>query len=210
MGIITGMTIAKMASIYLNSPYMITLIHCKTRTCLPCSLFFSLQQKDNLAYLAVDMIACWQPSIARSQGISRHGIDLDCPESSKTYTGRFNTSRRRNIGCYFYTKHFQINFLARKLLYILIQSHWNFFLSVQLTILHQWFRLWLGAEQATSLVAYSAPSHYLSHWTSHYLNQWWLSLLMCHLASKNQCSEYDTKIALTAKQSTRFRPNAGT
>ena len=32
------------------------------------------------------------------------------------------------------------------------------FLRVQLTIVHHWFRWWLGADQATS----------------HYLNQWWL------------------------------------
>ena len=36
--------------------------------------------------------------------------------------------------------------------------HWSLFLRFELTILHHWFRLWLGADQATS----------------HYLNQWWL------------------------------------
>ena len=36
--------------------------------------------------------------------------------------------------------------------------HWSLFLRVQLTISQHWFRLWLGADQATS----------------HYLNQWWL------------------------------------
>ena len=36
--------------------------------------------------------------------------------------------------------------------------HWALFLRVQLTIFQHWFRLWLGASQATS----------------HYLNQWWL------------------------------------
>ena len=35
---------------------------------------------------------------------------------------------------------------------------WSLFLRVQLTVLQHWFRLWLGADQATS----------------HYLNQWWL------------------------------------
>ena len=35
--------------------------------------------------------------------------------------------------------------------------HWNLFPRVQLTIFQHWFRLWLGAGQATS----------------HYLNQWW-------------------------------------
>ena len=36
--------------------------------------------------------------------------------------------------------------------------HWSLFLGVQLTIFQHWFRLWLGAVQATS----------------HYLNQCWL------------------------------------
>ena len=36
--------------------------------------------------------------------------------------------------------------------------YWSLFLSVQLTICQYWFRLWLGADQATS----------------HYLDQWWL------------------------------------
>ena len=36
--------------------------------------------------------------------------------------------------------------------------HWSLFPRVQLTIFQHWFRLWLGAVQATS----------------HYLNQWWL------------------------------------
>ena len=36
--------------------------------------------------------------------------------------------------------------------------HYSLFLRVQLTIFQHWFRLWLGAVEATS----------------HYLNQWWL------------------------------------
>ena len=39
-----------------------------------------------------------------------------------------------------------------------LKFHWSLFLRVQLTIFQHWFRLWLGAVQATS----------------HYLNQWWL------------------------------------
>ena len=39
-----------------------------------------------------------------------------------------------------------------------LKFHWNLFIRVKLTIFHYWFRLWLGADQATS----------------HYLNQWWL------------------------------------
>ena len=40
--------------------------------------------------------------------------------------------------------------------------HWSLFLGVQLTIFQQWFREWLGADQATS----------------HYLNQCWPDSLM--------------------------------
>ena len=39
-----------------------------------------------------------------------------------------------------------------------LKFHWSLFLRVKLTISHHWFRLWLGADQATS----------------HYLDQWWL------------------------------------
>ena len=39
--------------------------------------------------------------------------------------------------------------------------HWSLFLMVELTIFRHWFRLWLGADQATS----------------HYLNQCWPSSL---------------------------------
>ena len=49
-------------------------------------------------------------------------------------------------------------FSRMKMLEFLLRFHWNLFLMVQLTIFQHWFRLWLGAVQATS----------------HYLNQWWL------------------------------------
>ena len=39
-----------------------------------------------------------------------------------------------------------------------LRFHWSLFLRVQLTIFQHWFRLWLGAYQATSF----------------YLSQWWL------------------------------------
>ena len=39
-----------------------------------------------------------------------------------------------------------------------LKFHWSLFLRAQLTIYQNWFRKWLGADQATS----------------HYLNQWWL------------------------------------
>ena len=46
-----------------------------------------------------------------------------------------------------------------------LRFHWSLFLRVQLTIFHHWFRLWLGADQATS----------------HFLERWWPCLLthMC-------------------------------
>ena len=43
-----------------------------------------------------------------------------------------------------------------KMLEFRLRFHWSLFLRVQLTIIQHWFRLWLGAGQATS----------------HYLNQW--------------------------------------
>ena len=44
-----------------------------------------------------------------------------------------------------------------KMLQLRLKFHWSLFPRDQLTIFHHWFRLWLGAVQATS----------------HYLNQWW-------------------------------------
>ena len=49
-------------------------------------------------------------------------------------------------------------FSCMKMLEFRLKFHWSLFLRVQLTIVHHWFRWWLGADQATS----------------HYLNQWWL------------------------------------
>ena len=45
-----------------------------------------------------------------------------------------------------------------KMLKFRLKFNWSLFLRVQLTIVHHWFRRWLGTDQATS----------------HYLNQWWL------------------------------------
>ena len=39
-----------------------------------------------------------------------------------------------------------------------LKFHRNLFIRVKLTIFHDWFRIWLGADQVKS----------------HYLNQWWL------------------------------------
>ena len=45
-----------------------------------------------------------------------------------------------------------------KMFELRFKFHWNLFLGVKITIFQHWFRLWLGAVQATI----------------HYLNQWWL------------------------------------
>ena len=49
-------------------------------------------------------------------------------------------------------------FSCMKMLEFQLKFHWSLFLRVQLTIVHHWFRWWLGADQTAS----------------HYLNQWWL------------------------------------
>ena len=53
---------------------------------------------------------------------------------------------------------FSNEFSWMKMLEFWFKFNWRLFLRVQLTIFHHWFRLWLGAEHATS----------------HCLNQWWL------------------------------------
>ena len=53
---------------------------------------------------------------------------------------------------------FANGFSWMKLYEFRLKFHWSLFLGVELTIFQHWFRLWLGADQATS----------------HYLNQWWL------------------------------------
>ena len=49
-------------------------------------------------------------------------------------------------------------FSWKKMFEFRLKFHWSLFPRVQLTIFQHWFRLWFGAEQATS----------------HYLNQCWL------------------------------------
>ena len=62
-----------------------------------------------------------------------------------------------------------------------LRFHWSLFLRVQLTIFLHWFRLWLGAVQATS----------------HDLNQWWPNLLTHMCVTKVQCVERCHPILLT-------------
>ena len=57
----------------------------------------------------------------------------------------------------FCRRHFQIHFLNEKY-ESRIKLHWSRFLKVQLMVSQHWFKLWLGANQATS----------------HHLKQWWL------------------------------------
>ena len=49
-------------------------------------------------------------------------------------------------------------FSSMKIVVFWLNFHWNMFARVQLTIIHHWFKYWLGVYQAIS----------------HYLNQWWL------------------------------------
>ena len=49
-------------------------------------------------------------------------------------------------------------FSSMKMFEFWFKFHWSLFPRVQFTVSQHWFRLWLGAVQATS----------------HYLNQWWL------------------------------------
>ena len=49
-------------------------------------------------------------------------------------------------------------FSSMKIVVFWLNFHWNMFARIQWTIIQHWFRLWLGADQATS----------------HYRNQWWL------------------------------------
>ena len=51
-----------------------------------------------------------------------------------------------------------------------IRFHWRLFSWIQLIIFHDWFRQWLGADQATS----------------HYLNQWWFRLLTHICVTRSQ------------------------
>ena len=67
-----------------------------------------------------------------------------------------NTLRPRQNGCHFADDTFKRIFVNKNVR-IFIEISLNLFLGVQLTIFQHWFRLWLGAVQATS----------------HYLNRWW-------------------------------------
>ena len=64
---------------------------------------------------------------------------------------------RDKMAAFFQTT-FSNDFSWMKMYEFWLTFHWSLFLGVQLTIFQHWFRLWLGADQATS----------------HYLNQWWL------------------------------------
>ena len=69
----------------------------------------------------------------------------------------FNSLRPRQMDAISQTT-FSNAFFLLKMFVFRLKFHWSLFPRVQLTIFQQWFRLWLGAVQATS----------------HYLNQWWL------------------------------------
>ena len=90
---------------------------------------------------------------------------LPCPAvkqpDKKTYDNQshrsITTLRPKRNGCHFADNIFKCIFLNENVL-ILFKISLNLFLRIELTISQYWFRLWLGADQATS----------------HYLNQWWL------------------------------------
>ena len=73
-------------------------------------------------------------------------------------THRVNSLRPRQMPAIFQTT-FSNAFSWMKMFEFRLTFHWILFPGVKLTIFQHWFRLWLGAVQATS----------------HYLNQWWLN-----------------------------------
>ena len=75
-----------------------------------------------------------------------------------------------------------------KMLEIRSIFHWSLFLRVESTILHHWFRLWLGADQATS----------------HYLNQWWLDYRRIYASLGLNELTYRTKNNMTNISCTKF------
>ena len=69
----------------------------------------------------------------------------------------------KKFGCKIWIFYACLNVITKvfswiKMLEIRLIFQWSLFLWVESTILHHWFKLWLGTDQATS----------------HYLNQWWL------------------------------------
>ena len=72
------------------------------------------------------------------------------------YRQNINSSLPERNGCHFADTIFNCIFMNEKCC-ISIWIYWSLFLRAQLTVSQHWFRLWLGAEQATS----------------HYLNQRW-------------------------------------
>ena len=74
-----------------------------------------------------------------------------------------NTLRPHKMDAIFQTT-FSNRFCWMKMHEVRLKFRRSLFLSVQLTIFQHWFRLWLGADQATS----------------HYLSQWWLVYRRIH------------------------------
>ena len=90
-------------------------------------------------------------SFYRDVGVRAFTISVVSRRQSLTHLGRdkmtaiFQTTVSNEFSCMIMLE-FRLKF------------HWSLFLRVQLSIVHHWFRWWLGAVQATS----------------HYLKQWWL------------------------------------
>ena len=91
------------------------------------------------------------------QAYLKRKYDNGIIDSHNKESGLLSTLRPRQNGHHFADDTFKHSSWM-KILEFQLKFHWSFFLRVQLTIVHHWFRWWLGAGQATS----------------HYLKQWWL------------------------------------
>ena len=89
--------------------------------------------------------------LGRLQYLEGYGWNWPVLDQHLTHPGR------DKMAAIFHTT-FLIAFSLMKMFEFRLEFHWSLFLRFQLTINHHWFRLWHGADQATS----------------NYLNQWWL------------------------------------
>ena len=80
-----------------------------------------------------------------------------CPYTNKGQMNAFLTHWGRDKTATILQTTFSNAFSWIKICEFWLMFHWILFLRVNYTIFQYWFRLWLGADQATS----------------HYLNQWW-------------------------------------
>ena len=100
-------------------------------------MFENLVRPSHLFQLSKLLNSLWTDGITRNSSLIHWGRDKMAAIFQTTLSNAFSWM---------------------KMLEFRLKFHWSLFLRVQLTIVHHWFRCWLGADQATS----------------HYLNQWWL------------------------------------